>query len=97
MNENSQNSKDGLSMLGSAAKALLSKAATTVFNPTQAPAAPKPQNLNSVLQGIKPPDFSNRPIPAQMPKLNTSSYKPTIPTINLPDFKSIIPSIKLDK
>lgn len=97
MTQNDQSNKNGLSTLGSAAKALLSKAATTVFNPAPAQAQAKPQNLNNILQGIKPPDFSNRPIPTNLPKLNTSSYKPTIPTVNLPDFKSIIPSIKLDK
>jgi hypothetical protein len=94
---NEQPDKNGISTLGSAAKALLSKAAATVFNPALTQPQPKPQSLSSLIQGIKPPDFSNRPIPTNLSKLNTTSYKPSIPTINLPDFKSIIPSFKFDK
>ncbi len=95
---NEQSDKNGISTLGSAAKALLTKAASTVFNPAVTPQAQaKPQGLNNIIQGIKPPDFSNRPIPTNLSKLNTSSYKPTIPKVNLPDFKSIIPSFKFDK
>lgn len=95
---NEQSDKNGISTLGSAAKALLTKAAGTIFNPaTPIPTQTKPQGLNDIIQGIKPPNFSNRPIPTNLAKLNTSSYKPTIPTVNLPDFKSIIPSFKFDK
>jgi hypothetical protein len=86
-----------LPAFGKAAKELLAKTASTVFNPSGV-AKPKPKDLGAILAGIKPPDFSARPLvtPAVFSTMSGAS-KPNIPNLVLPDFKSLIPPIKVGK
>jgi hypothetical protein len=91
--------KHSLSTFGAAAKELLSKTvASTIFKPSAPVKEEAPKSINTIIQAIKPPDFSSKGLNAygnNSANLAGGSYKPTIPTINLPDFKNIIPSLKL--
>ena len=83
--------------IGSATKAFLAKAASTVFNPSGV-AKPKPKDLGAILAGIKPPDFSARPLVTPTAfSVGGNASKPNLPRIVLPDFKSLIPPIKIGK
>jgi len=78
--------------LGKAARALLAKTASTIFNPGGAP-KPKAPNLSTLLAGIKPPDFSSKPS-NNLPFTFNGTKSSGIPKVNLPDFKTLIPPIK---
>lgn len=90
--------------IGQAAKAFLAKTANTVFNPAGIPKA-KPKDLGSIIAGIKPPDFSVKPIgqAAAMNKreqvfaAHKTGISPRPPVIELPNFSGLIPKIKIDK
>lgn len=91
--------------IGPVSKDLLAKPAATIFNPSGI-AQPKPKDLGSLISGIKPPDFSVKPLglaskgDAVFRKAVQDHAKgifPRPPTINLPNFSSLIPKIKVDK
>jgi hypothetical protein len=91
--------------IGPASKAFLANPAATIFNPSGI-AKPKPKDLGSIISGIKPPDFSARPLglatsgDAAFRKAAQDFNKgvfPKAPTINLPNFSALIPKIKIDK
>ena len=89
--------KNNLAIFGAAAKELLAKTASTVFNPSGV-AKPKPKDLGAILAGIKPPDFSARPLVTPTAfSVGGNASKPNLPGIVLPDFKSLIPPIKIGK